>query len=181
MRTSFVTTLTVVLAFGCADQPTSPTALSEAAPAPALNMGNGVVNHASLGGNDVCGALGLPNGCDANFSLVANLKADGSVSGQWQDVFPGGGEGIHVAVDCLNVVGNGAVISGVITNGQSGGVDVSGQQAITAIVDNGTSANDPADQLSFSFIGVTPPGFCTSLTPAAFPLFNLTHGQVKVK
>jgi hypothetical protein len=138
-----------------------------------------VVHHASLGGADICEAIGQPTGCDANFSLVANEKADGSVMGQWQDTFPGGGEGIHVAVDCLNVVGAGAVIGGVITHGTALGVDVTGQRALTAIVDNGTSANDPPDQLSFSFFD-TGPLSCLQLVPQNFPLFPLARGQVKV-
>lgn len=171
--------LAAVLAVSCSDQPTSPTTLTDGAPAPTLNVGP-VVHHVSMGGNDVCAGLGLPNGCDANFSLTAKSFADGSVKGQWNDTFAGGGEGIHVAVDCLNVVGNGAVIGGVITNGQVGGVDVSGQRALTAVVDNGTSANDPPDQLSFSFF---PTGTlsCTTLVPLNFPLVNLGSGQVKVK
>jgi hypothetical protein len=140
---------------------------------------NPVVNHVSMGGADVCEALGLPTGCDANFSLSANKHADGSVSGQWQDTFAGGvGQGIHVAIDCLNVTGNGAVISGVITNGNVAGVDVSGQRAITAVVDNGTSVNDPPDQLSFSIFPTALD--CNTLTPQNFPLFPLTHGQVTV-
>jgi hypothetical protein len=138
-----------------------------------------VIHHASLGGADICEALGLPTGCDANFSLVANMKADGSVSGQWQDTFVGGGEGIHVAIDCMNIIdGNAAIVGGVITHGTFGGVDVSGQYAVTAVVDNGTSANDPPDQLSFSFF---PANDCNTYTLADFPLIDLTHGQVKVR
>jgi len=144
---------------------------------------DGVAHHVSLGGADVCEALGLPTGCDANFSLVAIQKADGSVKGQWQDTFPGGLEGVHIAVDCVNVVGNGAVIGGVITHGFADGVDVSGQRALTAVVDNGTSANDAPDQMSFSFFptgGTT----CNDLVPADFAgfglLFPLARGQVNV-
>jgi len=157
----------------------------DAAPTDSINKNqsgvlskNNVIHHVSVGGADVCEALGLPTGCDANFSLVANMKADGSVSGQWQDTFAGGGEGIHVSVDCMNVVGNWAVISGVITHGSYGGVDVRGQRAITAVVDNGTSANDPDDQISLSFLDNAD---CISLTPGNFPLVNLVHGQVKVR
>ena len=107
------------------------------------------------------------------------MKADGSVSGQWQDTFAGGVDGIHVAVDCMEIVGNGAVISGVITQGTVDGVDVSGQRAITAVVDNGTSANDPPDEISFSFF---PSNIdCGALEPGNFPLFDLAHGQVKVR
>lgn len=188
MRASFNATLALVLAFGCADQPASPEAQGETGSATDLTMSSTVVHHVSMGGADVCEALGLPTGCDANFSLTANQKADGSATGQWQDVFAGGGgQGIHVAVDCLNVVGNGAVIGGVITNGLAGGVDLSGQLALTAVVDNGTSSGDPADQLSFSFIGTGPTGLpigptsCNELTPANFPLNALTNGQVVVQ
>jgi hypothetical protein len=141
---------------------------------------DGVVHHASLGGADICEASGLPTGCDANFSLVANEHADGSVSGQWQDTFAGGGEGIHVAVDCLNVVGNGAVIGGVITSGTLGGVDMSGQRALTAVEDNARSANDAADRLSFSSFPPAP-GDCTLLEPGNLPLITLSHGQVTVR
>ena len=77
--------------FGCAESPTSTQA--DLADAPAFAAGaHGVVNHVSVGGADVCEALGLPTGCDANFSLTATMKADGSVKGQWQDTFAGGGE-----------------------------------------------------------------------------------------
>jgi hypothetical protein len=168
-----------LFAFGCAESPTSNSAELDATPAFAKG-GGGVVHHVSLGSNDACEAFGLEPGCDANFSLTANMYADGSVKGQWNDTFAGGGEGIHVSIDCLNVVGNGAVIGGVITNGQAGGVDVSGQRALTAVVDNGTSSNDPADQISFSFFPF-PNMSCTQLVPGNFPLFNLTKGQVKVK
>ena len=143
-----------------------------------ITNADGVAHHVSLGGADICEAVGLPTGCDANFSLTAVERANGSVQGQWQDTFAGGLEGIHVAVDCVNVVENGAVIGGVITHGFIGGVDVSGLRAVTAVVDNGTSANDPPDQLSFSSIDIR--ATCDQLAPADLPLFNLTHGQVKV-
>lgn len=164
-----------LFAVGC--EGTDPTMPVPDGMTPQANRGP-MVHHASLGGADCCEALGLPTGCDANFSLVANAFADGSVKGQWQDSF-GGGSGIHVAVDCLNVVGNGAVIGGVITQGTVGGVDVSGQRALTAVVDNGTSKNDAADQMSFSIFPIGSLS-CTALTPGNFPLFNLTNGQVKV-
>jgi hypothetical protein len=143
-----------------------------------------VIHHVSLGGADACAAFGLPPGCDGNFSLVANMKADGSVTGQWQDTFAGGGEGIHVAIDCMKVVDNWAIVGGVITHGTSGGVDVSGQYAITAVVDNGTSSNDPDDQISFSYfpaINFFGTEDCSELTLDDFTLLTLTTGQVKVK
>jgi hypothetical protein len=145
-----------------------------------LSKGKGkVIHHVSLGGADLCEAFGLPTGCDANFSLTAKMHADGSVSGQWQDTFAGGGEGIHVSIDCLQVVGNAAIIGGVITKGTANGVDVSGQRALTAVVDNGTSKNDTPDQMSYSYFPVG--ADCNNLTLDQFILFDLTNGQVKVK
>jgi len=142
--------------------------------------GKKVIHRVSVGGADICEAIGEPTGCDANFSLVAVERADGSVAGQWQDSF-GGGEGIHVAIDCFNVVDNRALISGVITHGFAGGVDVSGLVAVTTVIDNGTSANDPQDQISISVwdVGIT----CNNVNIIidAFPMFALTHGQVKVR
>jgi len=140
--------------------------------------GNAVVQHVSVGGADICEAVGLPTGCDKNFSLSANVKGDGSVTGGvWQDAWEGS-PGVHVSLDCVNVVGNGAVVGGEITNKGP----LQGFRALTAVVDNGTSANDNYDQISF----VNPPGFlgfrtCDELTPADFFLFDLVNGQVKVR
>lgn len=180
--TSLVLTAGLVIA-ACTDQPlTSPDALTSSFDALSVSPNfdaNPVTDRVSAGGNDVCAAFGLPNGCDKNFSLHANMREDGTVTGQYQDGFPGGGEGIHATLDCLNVVGNGAVVSGVITNGTIFGQDVTGQGILTAVVDNGTSANDTPDQISVSFndTGLT----CDQLGPGNFPLFDLGNGQVTVR
>ncbi len=133
-----------------------------------------MVHHVSVGGADICEALGLPTGCDANFSLVANEMANGSVSGQWQDTFRINGQGVpvHVTIDCINVVGKEAWVSGVITGGPFTGV-----LAITRVADNGKSANDPLDQISFISQDIF--GGCQA--EPDLPLIDLTHGQVTVK
>lgn len=141
----------------------------------------GVVHRVSVGGADLCETLGLPTGCDANFSLTAQMKADGSVKGQWQDTFNGGGAGIHVAISCLNVVGNSATLGGMITHGKLGdGTDVSGKFAYTAVADNGTSKRDPADQISFAYLGDAEVP-CEDMELSFFTLVDLTNGQVKVQ
>jgi len=170
--------LATVVAFACSDNAVAPTTQSNGTLA---NVGNPVVHRATAGGPDLCAAIGQKPGCDANFSLVALKRADGSVSGQYHDQFspiPGfGGFGIHVAVNCLVVIGNAAWVSGVIT--QSRFAPIVGADALTKVVDNGTSANQPADQISLSFIGTGIP--CTAATGLPFPLFSVPQGQVVVQ
>lgn len=136
-----------------------------------------IVHEVHAGGPDVCEPLGLPLGCDANFSLVAFEFADGSVKGQWTDRFPSG-DGFHAAVDCVSVDGNQAWLRGVITKGSREGIDLAGQPVFTSVRDNGTSANDPPDQISISFIGV---GLDCHTQPSDIPLFDVPQGNVVVK
>jgi hypothetical protein len=137
-----------------------------------------VVHHVTAGGPDACIALGFEHpGCDANFSLVANQYADGDVSGQYTDRFANG-DGFHAVVDCLVVIGNDAWISGVITQGSFNGIDLAGLEVLTRVRDNGTSENDPADQISFSFIDTVLPD-CTEQPD--LPLQDAPEGQVTVR
>jgi hypothetical protein len=134
----------------------------------------GVTHQVSVGSADIFS----PPGTDANFSLVANQRADGTVGGHWQDTFLGRGEPaipVHIAIDCLVVVGNDAWVSGTIT--ASTFAPAVGLPAITRVRDNGTSANDPADQVSFTFIDI---GFDCNDQPD-LPLFDLIKGQAKVR
>jgi hypothetical protein len=71
------------------------------------------------------------------------------------------------------VVGNEAWVSGVITRPAS----LAGLPAITRVRDNGTSTNDPADQVSFTFIGIA----ATCTDQPDLPLFDLINGQVTVQ
>ncbi|HYT64046.1 MAG TPA: hypothetical protein VEL50_09090 [Gemmatimonadales bacterium] len=135
----------------------------------------GVVHRVSVGGADVDFAAHT----DANFSLLALEKADGSIAGEWSDQFGQGQGGIHVDVNCLVVQGNQAWISGIVRSGSTGqgGVDLSGLPASTRVADLGSSASDPADAISFSFLGAL-------AVPCAaqpnYPLFAMTNGQVMV-
>ena len=177
LATVFFLSLMVIISCETTNNPSAPEGIAGKDGGGSLYK-NPVIHRVSVGGADVCEALGDPTGCDANFSLVAIEKEDGRISGQWQDTFSGGGEGIHVAIDCMNinVNENWAIVGGIITHGTS-----SGQRAVTMVVDNGTSANDPPDQISFSFFPFD--GDCSDLTPDDFEgfLLDLTHGQVKVR
>ena len=131
-----------------------------------------VIHQVSVGSADIA----PPPGTDANFSLSAIERDDGTVSGQWQDTVFGRGTaavGLHVEVDCLVVVGNDAWVSGIITRPNS----LAGLPAITRVRDNGTSADDPADQVSFTFIGID----ATCTDQPDLPLNDLINGQVTVQ
>ena len=160
----------VLLAVAC-NEPTTPALGSIRADAQGTNA---VIHRVSVGGSDQDATLNT----DANISLVAIQKADGSVSGEWSDQFGQGQGGVHVDVHCLVVVGNQAWIGGIIRSGSTGvgGVDLSGLPALTRVADNGASANDTPDAISFTFIGRAVQ--CTA--QPNLPLLAMTGGQVTV-
>lgn len=119
----------------------------------------------------------FPPGTDANFSLIATQSADGTVRGQWHDQF-GGGQFLHVEVNCLVVVGNEAWLSGTIKVASNDLAEFVGTTAFTRVRDNGTSANDPPDQISFTFFGNPPDLDCEDMLN--LPLSDLNNGEVKV-
>jgi len=172
MRTLIAPLLSAAsLLIACENPTPMPTALKAPSVLLAIDNGNGIQHRASLASHDF--GIFKP-GTDANDSFIAIQYADGSVNGQWIDQFGHGDGGIHVAVNCLEVDGNQAWISGVVT--QSPFEDDIGLTAATRVVDNGTSANDPPDQMSFTRIN--PPFDCHARRPML--LFDLSGGEVKV-
>jgi hypothetical protein len=134
----------------------------------------GIVHRVTVGSPD---SVLFPPGSDANFSLVAIERGDGTVTGQWQDTFSGRGVPafpVHVEISCLVVEGNDAWVSGLITHPDS----LAGLPAITQVRDNGTSANDPPDQVSFTFQALS---VDECLDQPDLPLFDLNNGEVEVR
>jgi len=180
MKRSLLLPFAILGAFGCSETTVSPTAQSDS-PTMQASVGSQVVHRASAGGPDVCSGVGDKPGCDANFSLVATQYSNGSVTGQWDDQASqvNGGGRFHVAVNCLNVLGNRAYVSGVITQGNSGLI---GQNTLVEVVDNGVSPNDPPDQLTTSFVF---PGVPDCIGAPAFVsdtrLHAMPEGQVVVQ
>ena len=163
----------LALAVACADT-NAPSAASPGALNASVNSGSGVINRVSVGGSDQDVTLNT----DANFSLIAIQKGDGSIAGEWSDQFGQGQGGLQVDVNCLVVQGNQAWIGGIIRSGSTGqgGVDLSGLPALTRVADLGKSANDAPDAISFTFIGLAVQ--CTA--QPNLPLFPMTGGQVTV-
>ena len=135
--------------------------------------GKPVVHSVTAGGPDLCSGITGKPGCNGNYSIVAKQFANGKVTGQYTDQFGHGNGGFHARVDCLSVVGNTAWIGGVITSGTYGAI---GQRIVTRVQDNGTSANDPPDKISYSYLSNVS---CT--THFLTPLFDTPQGQVKVR
>ena len=168
MKTFRITLVTLALfAVACSAQPSTGPETSVM-----LSPGAGVRHRVSVGRHDADFIKG-----DKNFSLIAIQSSDGSVKGRYTDMFGAGTTtgGYHVDVDCLEVVGNQAWIGGVVTNGSINGVDGTGRRALTRVVDNGKSANDPPDQISYSYLTNVS---CTSR--ANLTLLLMTDGQVTV-
>lgn len=163
---------------GCSDSLTNPaggpTTITDDGPAGLMAQSPArgpIVHHASVGGPDGCGNS---PGCDANFSLVANEFADGTVKGQYHDQYDGA-EGTHITVDCLEVSGNRAVVGGWVTGGR-----YLGTRGFTIVVDNGTSAHDPPDQISFTYGGYDASVSCATFQPPFEFFFRVRQGQVRV-
>lgn len=161
--------LTAVFALGCTEAATEPTAPSVVTQASAV----GTPEHrVTIGGPDVCTGFGARPGCDANFSLLAIQRGDGSVSGQWVDRFSQnfGGGGLFMEVDCVEVDGNRAWI---------GGHSSQGFQGIVYAEDRGTSF---ALELDDKFLMIYDDWGSTTChdRPFSFGL-NVAEGQVRIQ
>jgi hypothetical protein len=150
-----------------------------------------ILHTVQVGGPDACEAWGLAPGCDANLSLRAFQYADGSVSGHYSDQFGHGIGGFQADVTCMEVDGASAWIGAVITHGffrireEDIYWDMTGEEIFINVVDNGISANDPPDQITYSLFGT---GFADCQEAAAegpgmegVELFDMPRGQVTVR
>jgi hypothetical protein len=183
MQLSRLTAAAAALVFiaACGETPTESGTLADDLQPQMDEVAGPPLHIVSAGGADLCEVIGQPTGCSANYSLVAIESADGSVTGQYTDALGGNGgqKGlIHVAVDCLIVQGNAAIVGGVVTHATGDGAGYAGIRAITKVWDNGTSTGDPPDQISFTF---PTNNTCADLAGAAFPAYDLVNGQVTVR
>src|SRR6266566_5716519 len=99
MKTAWFALPAVAFAVAC-NEPNAPldarTSRSSLGGISASSTSNsGVLHRVSVGGSDQDVTLNT----DANFSLVALEKGDGSVSGEWTDQFGQGQGGVHVDVN----------------------------------------------------------------------------------
>jgi len=134
--------------------------------------GNPVVHRLTVGGADAA-AFGPP-GSDANFSLVALQRADGTVTGQWSDQY-GNSAGMHAKIDCLYVDGNTAWVSGPVTRHTD--PDLIGR-TVNAMVRDGGDTDEDMISAVFFFLPFT----CVDQFPFdQYEFFwPVNNGQVKL-
>jgi hypothetical protein len=138
--------------------------------APIFAQGDGVVHSATGSGHMVLGS-GL-----RTFSFSAVERSDGGVTGQAQLVNRATGASGHLEVDCLNVVGNLAIVSGTTETSRI---------AIFAAEDNGEGADASPDRITLVITNDPefPPGVC-ELAPRADVepfLMPIEEGNVQVR
>lgn len=164
-----VSGIAVAALLSACGSPTQPADAVSAARGTASVQAGNVVHRVTGGGADF-----FAPGFDANWSLVAIQYADGSVKGHLTDAFGHGNGGIHVEINCLEVDGNTAWASGVAKGGL-----YDGRTWLAQVVDNGRSAKDPADLISFSLLTLEESTLdCHARLPQ--DLFERRKGQVTV-
>ena len=115
------------------------------------------------------------------FTFNANTDSSGVTTGQTQGFNRNVGVKWHGTLNCLNVVGNVATMSGVVT-------DISpvtppnfvvGSNIVFQVIDNGEGSKAPPDLISLTFfLGVGPPPGCTGF--GVFATIPIENGNVKV-
>lgn len=114
------------------------------------------------------------------FAYTAITGPDGNVKGQAQLNNRATGNKLHSSINCLNVVGNTAVVSGLIVRSTGGAFD--NWTGVFAVQDNGEGGSDPADRLALTFL--FPPGSgvtCFTFPFAAFPTAPIEGGNIQVR
>lgn len=175
LRRISLTLVVALFAVACDETPTQP-GPSEAQVVEAqfdAHAGNPVVRRLTVGGADA-EAYGPP-GSDANFSLVALERADGTVTGQIQDAWYRN-SGFHATLDCLSVDGNDAWVSGTVT--RSVNPNFVGRTVNVQVRDGGDAGEDMISPAFFYL-----PYTCADQFPFEDYgyLFPVNNGQVKLK
>ena len=86
------------------------------------------------------------------FSFEARKLSDGTVSGNAQVKNRATGQTLNIHIDCVNVLGNLAVVSGIAWSATGPG-NTNGDGAIFAVEDNGQGANAAPDRVTYAYTG----------------------------
>jgi hypothetical protein len=86
------------------------------------------------------------------FSFEARKYSDGTVSGNAQVKNRATDQTLNIHIDCLNVLGNIAVVSGIAWSATGPG-NTNGDDAIFAVEDNGQGAAAAPDKVTYAYTG----------------------------
>ncbi len=123
------------------------------------------------------GTLTNPDGTTRHFSFHAREKNNGSVDGNGVLSYNGGLLKIKFDVDCLEVIGNVAQISGIITS-WSDNPDGEGRDFWFKVIDNGEGSNADPDEIT-RFGNSSVPLDCT--IDYGLELYPIEGGNIQVK
>jgi hypothetical protein len=138
----------------------------------AIAGGNGIVASATGSGQITVGTS------QRTFTFNAQTDSSNNSRGQGELFNRSANVRFHMDLNCLNVVGRTATMSGTITSDNQSGALV-GSAVWFQVVDNGEGAGSPPDLISLVYYFVGEPGVpCTSpLVNASIPIEN---GNVQV-
>lgn len=111
------------------------------------------------------------------FTFTAVTHDDGTTTGEAEFLRPSSGRRSHIVLDCLQVVGNVATMSGTITRSSAG---EEGLRAVFSVEDNGEGAA-AADRLSPLFRGPPAPDLDCRTFPSFLFLFPIDQGNIQVR
>jgi hypothetical protein len=86
------------------------------------------------------------------FSFEARKYSDGTVNGNAQVTNRATDQTLNIHIDCLNVLGNIAVVSGIAWSATGPG-NTDGDDAIFAVEDNGQGAAAAPDKVTYAYTG----------------------------
>jgi hypothetical protein len=107
------------------------------------------------------------------FAFEASKSSDGTVTGQAQVKNRATGQTLHIQIDCLNVIGNVAVLSGTATSATGTG-NSDGDAEIFGVEDNDSGASDRVTR-AFGNSGLV----CTDITAANIGEFTYLFNEVE--
>lgn len=150
-------------------------------------LGGAFLAPAAPGGSNevVASATGsghmVRNGFYRTFSFTAQKHADGTSGGQLQLRSPEFGVVVHLAIDCMRVVGNRAHMSGVITYTSNTDEAFVGELNRLVVEDNGEGPAAPPDMVSGIPANPGNANTETCETNTLVPNRIVQHGSVQVR
>ena len=141
--------LSALVLLACQETPTSPVQ------GPASDQLRISANGASSGNPRATGGGTTEElGEKSTFTFNAIQHKDGTVNGHMVYQFRFADLGIHMEIDCLNIIGNQATLSGTVTQvtGDAPSFIFVGQKAVFKVQDNGEGGDAPPDLISDVFL-----------------------------